>query len=210
MDEEETLGRVTVADRHEQLYSGALFWEETLSFALVQPLSAQSHELGKKPDGGEWSANAEGSNVTLAWCWQMYPLGQSQEKQQGPVWSTASQRWDLSHCPQVKEVDLNSASLLSTLSTTATMFVSTWRFETEFFVFYSVVSTDCGWNHGPHRKKFICVVLLKCSSKTPLSLLFATFLWVTAGVQNILHSHQPQLWNAGTQMESYVGKSSKH
>lgn len=37
-----------------------------------------------------WSANAEGSNVTPAWCWQMYPFEQSQEKQQGPFWCTAA------------------------------------------------------------------------------------------------------------------------
>lgn len=78
-------------------------------------LSVWSAGLGKKPDGWDWGAKAEGSNVTLAWCWQMYPLDQRQEKQQGPLWSTAACCRDLSHCGQGEEVDHNFTFLSSLL-----------------------------------------------------------------------------------------------
>lgn len=74
--------------------------------SLLLALSVCSHALGQRPDASDWSANAEGSNVTLAQCWQMQPLHQRQEKQQGLIWSTSpAWRRDLSHRCQVTDRD---------------------------------------------------------------------------------------------------------
>lgn len=80
------------------------------SAVLPKPRPHQLYQFGpmvwsRALNGWDRSGIADSSNVTPARCWQMYPLDQCQEKQQGPRLIYWARHKDFSHCCWVKEVE---------------------------------------------------------------------------------------------------------
>lgn len=102
---------LVIATYLQHVWTGAV-----MSMAMPVLLKSRLHTALSVLGPMAWARNLMvGTEVRVqkaaVWHWpgadKCYPPCLSQEKQQGPVWSTAARCWDLSHCCQVQDVDHN-------------------------------------------------------------------------------------------------------